>query len=137
MIIIEDFPVQCYLQCFIMYLYDDFLYTSEMQFGFKQNHSTVLCSLMYKEVVSNYFQNGSNVYSCLLDASKAFDCIHFGKLFAILIERKIPLCCIRLILDDYTRQQSRVSWNNRFSKYLSVSNGEKQGGILSPTLLYI
>ena len=45
-----------------MYLCDEFLYTSEMQFGFEQNHSTVLCSLMYKEVVSNYLQNGSNVY---------------------------------------------------------------------------
>ena len=87
----------------IMYLCDEFLYTSEMPFGFKQNHSTVLCSLMYKEVASNYLQNGSNVYSCLLDASKAFDRIHFGKLFAILIERNVPLCFIRLILDAYSR----------------------------------
>ena len=117
----------------IMHLCDEFLYASEMQFGFKQNHSTVLCSLMYKEVVSNYFQNGSNVYSCVLDASKAFDRIHFGKLFAILIERNVPLYFIRLILDAYTRQQSRVSWKNCFSKYFSVSNGVKQGGVLSPT----
>ena len=36
-----------------------------MQFEFKQNHSTVLCSLVYTEVVSNYLQNGSNVYSCI------------------------------------------------------------------------
>ena len=107
----------------IMYLCDEFLYTSEMQFGFKQNHSTVLCSLMYKEVVSNYLQNGSNVYSCLLDASKAFDRIHFGKLFAILIERNVPLCFIRLILDAYTRQQSRVSWNNCFSKKIMFLMG--------------
>ena len=67
----------------IMYLCADLLYTSEMQFEFKRNHCTVVCSLMYKEVVSNYLQNRSNVYSCLLDASKAFDRIHFGKLFAI------------------------------------------------------
>ena len=39
-----------------------------------------------------------------------------------------------LILDAYTRHQSRVSWNNCFSKYFSVSNGVKQGGVLSPTL---
>ena len=83
------------------------------------------------------WQNGSNVYSCLLDASKAFDCIHFGKLFAILIERNVPLCFIRLILDAYTRQQSRVSWNNWFSKYFSVSNGVKQGGVISPILFSI
>ena len=97
-----------------------------MQFGFKQNYSTVLCSLRYKYVVSNYLQNGSNAYSCLLDASQAFDRIHFGKSFAILIERNVPLCFIRIVLDAYTRQQSRVSWNNCFSKYFSVSNGVKQ-----------
>ena len=54
----------------IMYLCDDCIYISEMQFGYKQNHSTVMCSRMYKEVVSNYLQNGRNVYSCILDASK-------------------------------------------------------------------
>ena len=47
----------------IMYICDDFVYTSEMQFGFKQNNSPVLCSIVYKEVVSNYLQNGSTVYS--------------------------------------------------------------------------
>ena len=69
-----------------------------MQFGYKQNHSTVLCSLIYKEVVSNYLQNGNNVYSCLLDASKAFDRIDFRKVFAIYIERHVPFCFIRLYL---------------------------------------
>ena len=40
-------------------------------------------------------------------------------------------------MDAYTRQQSCVSWNNCFSKYFSVSNGVKQGGVLSPTLFSI
>ena len=31
-----------------------FIYTSEIQFGLKQNHYTVLCSLPYKEVIYNY-----------------------------------------------------------------------------------
>ena len=34
---------------------------------------------MYTEPVSNYLHNGSNVYSCLLEASKAFDRIRFEK----------------------------------------------------------
>ena len=46
----------------IMYLCEIFLYTSEMQFGFKQNHFTVFCSLIYKEVVSNYLQIGGIRY---------------------------------------------------------------------------
>ena len=43
-----------------------------MQFGFK-NMSTTMCSLIYKEVIGHYLTNGSNVYSCLLDITKAFD----------------------------------------------------------------
>ena len=105
-----------------------------MQFGFKQNHSTVLCSLIYREVVSNYLQNGSNVNSCLLDASNAFDRIHFGKLVYILIKRNAHFCFIRLILDAYTGQQSRVSWNTCVSEYFPVCNEMKQGGVLVPTL---
>lgn len=121
----------------IMYICGDILQSSDMQFGFKQNHSTVLCSLVYKEVISHYLHSGSNVYSCLLDASKAFDRIHFGKLFRLLLERQVPFCVTRLVLDAYTRQMSRVFWNNLYSAYFSVSNGVKQGGVLSPTLFNI
>ena len=32
---------------------------------------------------------GSNVYSCLIDASKALDRVHCRKLFSILIENKV------------------------------------------------
>ena len=60
--------------------------TSDMQFGFKQQHSTVMCSLLYHEVINHYLCNGSNGYSCLLDASKAFDKVHYGTMFSILIK---------------------------------------------------
>ena len=35
------------------------------------------------------------------------------------------------------RQISRVSWGNHLSQYLELSNGVKQGGILSPILFNI
>ena len=65
----------------ILLLYGNELQSSDMQFGFKQGHSTTLCSLIYKEVVNHYLNGGSNVYSCLLDASQAFDRVHYGTLF--------------------------------------------------------
>ena len=37
----------------------------------------------------------------VLDASKAFDRVHYGKLFRILLSKKLPILIIRLILDSY------------------------------------
>ena len=45
------------------------------------NHSTTSCTTVLKEIIKYYLRGNSNVYCCLLDASKAFDKIHFGKLF--------------------------------------------------------
>ena len=41
------------------------------------------------KTINHYVNEGSNVYSCLLDASKAFDRVHWGRLFKIVIERKV------------------------------------------------
>ena len=51
----------------------DYLKTDDMQFGFKNNHSTVLCTAVCIETINHYMNEGSDVYSCLIDASKAFD----------------------------------------------------------------
>ena len=43
------------------------------------------------------------MYACLLDASLAFDRVHYGKLFNILLSKEIPKCIVRLIFDSYLR----------------------------------
>ena len=57
--------------------------TSDLQFAYKQNHSTSMCTLTLKEVVKYYTSRQGQVYCCLLDASKAFDRVRFDKLFII------------------------------------------------------
>ena len=75
-----------------------------MQFGYKKGHSTTMCTLIYKESINQYINNGSDVYSCFLDALKAFDRVHYRKLFRILLSKKLCILIIRLILDSYVRQ---------------------------------
>ena len=87
------------------------------------------------ETINHFVNEGSNVYSCLLDASKAFDSVHWGILFKILIERKVYFVFIRIILDSYLRQLSCVAWGFFKSRYFSLSNRVKQGGVLSPILI--
>ena len=72
-----------------------------MQFGFKSKHSTTLCTTILKEIINYYVRRNSNIYCCFLDASKAFDKIHFGKLFKTLISKKVPPLVIRLIFNSY------------------------------------
>ena len=38
----------------------------------------------------------------LLDATKAFDRVDYCKLFRILIDKKLPTVCIRLLANMYT-----------------------------------
>ena len=81
--------------------------------------------------------NGSSAFCTLLDATKAFDRVDYCKLFRSLTKRDLPPTVLRLLLNMYTRHVNRVSWNGVFSLPFTVSNGVKQGGVLSPVLFCV
>ena len=64
---------------------DTHLVTSDNQFGFKQKHSTDLCIYRVKSVIQYYNYYNSPVYTCFLDASKAFDRVNHWTMFKKLI----------------------------------------------------
>jgi len=72
-----------------------------------------------------------------LDASKAFDCIHYYKLFRLLVKRGLPPCIVRILINLYTVNQVRVLWAGLASEYFAALNGVKQGGVISPVLFCI
>ena len=108
-----------------------------LQFGFKREHSTDLCLFAFKEIVNYYTSNGGPMYVCFLDASKAFDRVNHFKLIQKLIDRKLPLYIVRLIYFWYRNQMFCVRWGNLTSDWFSVTNGVRQGGVLSPHLFNI
>ena len=111
--------------------------TCDLQFGFKQDHSTMQCTFVVNEIIQYYRNRNSDVYVMLLDASKAFDKVHYLKLFNLLCKREFcPMLC-RLLLYIYTSQIISVKWGSKHSCDVPVSNGVKQGGILSPVLFTI
>ena len=73
----------------------------------------------------------------MLDASKVFDRVHYGKLFNLLRQRNLPPTITRLLLDMYTRQRLYASWNGEISDPFQTQNWVKQGGILSPILFCV
>ena len=108
------------------------LLTSDMQFSYKKNSSTKSCTFVVQEVISYFNNSNSDVIVTMLDASKAFDRIHFPTLFNKLRHQKICPIVLRLVLYMYTNQQVRVRWNGTVSRDFMATNGIKQGGILSP-----
>ena len=125
------------IEIFIVKQMSDYLLTTDNQFAYKKGHSTEMCIFLLKECIRYYCNHKTPVYVCFLDASKAFDCINHWKLFQILIERKCPAYILRVLVFWYQEQMLCVKWNGALSECFSVSNGIKQGGILSPKLFNI
>merc|ERR1711951_125526 len=115
----------------------DVLNTSDLQFGFKSKSSTTMCSFMVLETIEYYKSKGSKVHVLLLDASKAFDRVNYIKLFDKLMKKGMCPLTVRLLLNMYVNQKLQVKCNNHKSEKFSVTNGVRQGGVLSPLLFSV
>ena len=110
----------------------EYLSTSEHQFGFKKNSSTVHALHCLKQTVNYYVNNGSRVFCSFLDASKAFDRLVHSGLFLKLMERNVPLVFLDIIISWYDGLTCRVKWGNYLGDWFSITAGVRQGGVLSP-----
>ena len=90
-----------------------------------------------KEAINAYKILNSSVFTCFLDASKVFDRVSHVKLFNKLITRGMPGYLVRILMFWYANQTMCVRWGSVFSDSFTVSNGVRQGGILSPYLFNI
>jgi hypothetical protein len=88
----------------------------DAQFGFKSNHSTVVC---------------------FMDASKAFGRVNHWTLYHKMLKRGVPVYIVRLLVNCYIVQLFCVRWGTAVSSSFNVSNGVWQGGILSPKLFTV
>ena len=95
--------------------YFDHLTTSQHQFGFKRNNSTVHALHCLRETVTYYVNNDSRVFCSFLDASKAFDRLVHSGLFLKLMDRKVPVPFLNLIVSWYSDLSCRVKWADEYS----------------------
>ena len=69
--------------------------------------------------------------------SKAFNLVDHNLLFRRLLDRSLPLPIVHLLMAWYREQNMRVRWNQTLSDSFSVTNGVRQGGVLSPILFTV
>ena len=114
----------------IVNLFGDALGFHDLQFAYQQGVSSNMCSWAVVETINYFLRNESDIFSCSMDKSKAFDLCQFSTLFRKMM-KKISLVFVRLIIFMYVNQFSNVRWNSEISASFVVSNGVGQGKILA------
>ena len=89
--------------------------------------------------MKNYQQNGSYVSACFLDLRKAFDMVNHQKLFNKLVNLNFPVNMVKLLIYWYSNQLVNIRWKDTTTTTSRMTNGTRQGSLLSPYLfgLYI
>lgn len=112
---------------------------SALQGGFQKGLSCVMTSFLLRECISYSKEQGSKVYVCFLDSQKAFDKVWHDGLFYKLKELGVNTPELNAIMDMYKDMTGCVKYKNFTSDTFNVSQGTKQGGVISPFfyLVYI
>ncbi|XP_065645758.1 uncharacterized protein LOC136076212 [Hydra vulgaris] len=126
------------LEYLIVHICPDITESHSHQFGFKKNSSTLHAEFLLSETIKHYNHNNSPVYICSLDANKAFDSCNWDLLFEKLYyQKKIPLSVVHTISSLYRSGTANVSYLGCTSEEFRLSQGVRQGSILSPHLYNI
>ena len=121
----------------ILIVWGDCLESDTMQFGFKKGVSTTQCSWLVNEVTTYFMRRGTAVTACLLDCSKAFDKCQFDKLFEKLVVKGLPAVVIFVLIFVYQEQEGCVKLGGKKSTVFRLTNGTRQGSVLSPVLFSV
>ena len=121
----------------VLEIWGHHLNSDSMQFGFKEKASTTQCSWLVMEVCQYYLRKGTPAICTLLDCSKAFDKCLFDQLFKKLLKRKVPPIVVRTLIYIYEEQEGCVKLAGISSTAFSITNGTRQGSVLSPTLFSV
>ena len=106
----------------------------DVQAGFRNGRGTrdQIASIRWIMEKAREFQK--NIYFCLIDYAKAFDCVDHIKLWKILKEIGIPDHLTCLLRSLYEGQEATVRSRHGTTDWFQIGKGVRQGCILSPCL---
>ena len=104
---------------------------NELQFAYQAGCSTVMCTWAALETVDYFLKNGSEVFTCATDMSKAFDLTLYSLMFSKMLAAGLPPVMVRLLIYIYMYQVANVRWNGEVSGSFTVKNGCGQGKVFA------
>ena len=110
-----------------------------LQRGFTAKSSPLNCALIIEEFIRESQDLKNETFVALLDAKAAFDVVSHHSLLRKLYNYGVDGSLWNLVCDFHNNAVSAVKWNGKLSDTFTVTQGVRQGGILSADLykLYI
>ena len=115
----------------VILLDGDAIKLHELQFAYQAQCSTVMCTWAALETIDYFLKNGSEVYTCATDMSKAFDLTLHSLMFSKMLNAGMSAIFIRILMYVYINQLANVRWNGMVSNTFTVKNGCGQDKVLA------
>ena len=104
----------------------------DVQAGFRKGRGDQIANICWIIEKAREFQK--NIYFCLIDCAKVFDCVDHNKLWKILKEMGIPDHLTCLLRNLYSGQEATVRTGHGTTDWFQIGKGVRQGCVLSPCL---
>ena len=104
---------------------------NDFQYAYQAGCSTTMCTWAVVETVDYFLHRGSEVFTCAMDMTAAFDLTLHSLLFSKMNAKGFPAIFIRLFIFIYVNQIASVRWNGEVSSEFPMRNGCRQGAVLS------
>ena len=101
----------------------------DVQAGFRQGKGTRDQIANIRWIIEKARKFRKNIYFCLIDYAKAFDCVDHNKLWKILQEMGIPDHLICLLRNLHAGQEATVRTGHGTTDRLQIGKGVRQGCI--------
>ena len=115
----------------IIILFRECIKLNNLQSAYQPGISGNMCTFAVQETVDYFLRNGSEVFMCTMDMTKAFDMTVHSLLFSKMLKAGLSPIFLRLLICIYTEQFANVRWNGEISSVFTMHNGVRQGAILS------
>ena len=107
---------------------------SRFQFGYRPNTSTSFAVATLKEAVRKYNSEGSPVYACFLDMSRAFERINLDRLMIKLESTSLPRFIINALDQMLSNGSAKVTCHGHHSAEWNITQGARQGSVICSAL---